>query len=325
MSEFRTSIEKINPEFRFNLNSKILTLGSCFSDVLGQYLIENKIECLANPFGNVYNIQSIADIVEGIVEKSEPNQDAIIENDGVFFHYNYHSEIRDYTRIGLLEKLKQINISTKKFLQKTDYLILTLGSSWVYEKNDNEHIVSNCHKQNASLFKKKLVSEKEQLDIFENINLLLKAINPRLKIILTVSPVRHIKDSLELNSVSKSMLRTLCYNITETHKDVYYFPSYEIMMDDLRDYRFYKADLIHPNEQAERYILDIFSETYFDENLKNFINDWKKIKAGMEHRPFNPKSESHQKFLKNLLTKIQSFENQINISKELDIVQNQIV
>ena len=325
MSEFRTSIEKINPAFRFSLNAKTLTLGSCFSDVLGKYLIENKIECVANPFGNVYNIQSIADIVEGIVERSEPNKDAIVENNGVFFHYNYHSEIRDYTQNGLLEKLRQINTSTKKFLQKTDYLILTLGTSWVYEKIDNQNIVSNCHKQYASLFKKKLLSEKQQLDIFEKINLLLKSLNSKLQIILTISPVRHIKDSLELNSVSKSILRTLCYNITETYKDVFYYPSFEIMMDDLRDYRFYKADLIHPNEQAEKYILDIFAETYFDENLKIFINDWKKIKAGMEHKPFNPKSESHQEFLKNLLTKIQSFENQIDISKEREIIQNQII
>ncbi|MCP9762003.1 GSCFA domain-containing protein [Lacihabitans soyangensis] len=325
MSDFRTSIEKINPEFNFNLQSKILTLGSCFSDVLGKYLLDNKIECVANPFGNVYNIQSIADIIEGILDKSEPNKDAIIENDGVFYHYNYHSEIRDYSEKKLLEKLESIINSTKKTLQEADYLILTFGTSWVYEKIDTQSIVSNCHKQKASLFKKRLLSEKEQLDVFQNIYLSVKKANPALKIILTVSPVRHIKDTLQLNSVSKAILRSLCYYLTQSHEDVFYFPSYEIMIDDLRDYRFYKADLIHPNEQAEKYILDIFSETYFDENLKAFINDWQKIKAGIEHRPFNPKSESHQKFLKNLLTKIQSFENQIDISKEKVAIQNQIL
>ena len=324
MSDFRSAIEKINPEFQISLNSKILTLGSCFSDVLGSYLTENKIECLTNPFGNVYNLSSTSRLLEELLEPSENHEDTIIENDGVFFHYNYHSEIRDFTKAGLKEKIKVLNQSTATFLKSADYLIITLGTSWVYEQIQTQYIVSNCHKQKASLFNKKLLGEQNQLDIFENIYTKLKKFNPLLRIILTVSPVRHIKDMLQLNSVSKSILRTLCYTINNRYSDTYYFPSYEIVIDDLRDYRFFKSDLIHPNEQAEKYILDIFSETYFDENLKSFINDWKKIKTGIEHRPFNPNSKNHQKFLQNLLTKIQTFENQIDISKEKEAIQNQI-
>ncbi len=324
MSDFRKAIEKINPEFQISLNSKILTLGSCFSDVLGSYLTENKIECLTNPFGNVYNLNSISSLLEELLEPSVNYEDTIIENDGVFFHYNYHSEIRDFTKAELIEKIKVLNQSTAAFLKSADYLIITLGTSWVYEQIQTQNIVSNCHKQKASLFNKKLLGEQNQLDIFENIYTKLKKFNPLLRIILTVSPVRHIKDTLQLNSVSKSILRTLCYTINNRYSDTYYFPSYEIVIDDLRDYRFFKSDLIHPNEQAEKYILDIFSETYFDENLKSFINDWKKIKTGIEHRPFNPNSKNHQKFLQNLLTKIQTFENQIDISKEKEAIQNQI-
>ncbi len=324
MIEFRTVIEKINPEFQISLNSKILTLGSCFSDVLGNYLVENKTKCLANPFGNVYNLNSISSLLEELLEPSVNYEDTIIENDGVFFHYNYHSEIRDFTKAELIEKIKVLNQSTAAFLKSADYLIITLGTSWVYEQIQTQNIVSNCHKQKASLFNKKLLGEQNQLDIFENIYTKLKKFNPLLRIILTVSPVRHIKDTLQLNSVSKSILRTLCYTINNRYSDTYYFPSYEIVIDDLRDYRFFKSDLIHPNEQAEKYILDIFSETYFDENLKSFINDWKKIKTGIEHRPFNPNSKNHQKFLQNLLTKIQTFENQIDISKEKEAIQNQI-
>jgi hypothetical protein len=324
MLEFRTVIEKINPEFQISLKSKILTLGSCFSDVLGNYLVENKIECLANPFGNVFNLSSISCLLDGLLKNSENNEDTIVENDGVFFHYNYHSEIRDFNRIGLVDKIKTLNQSTASFLKSANYLIITLGTSWVYEQKQTQKIVSNCHKQKASLFNKKLLGEKEQLDIFQNIYSKLKTFNPNLKIILTVSPVRHIKDTLQLNSVSKSILRTLCYNITNRYSDTYYFPSYEIVIDDLRDYRFYKSDLIHPNEQAEKYILNIFSETYFDNNLKIFINDWKKIKTGIDHKPFNPKSKNHQKFLQNLLIKIQTFENQIDISKEEAAIKNQI-
>ncbi len=324
MSEFRTTIERIKPEFFFSINSKTLTLGSCFSDVVGNYLSVNKMTCMANPFGNVYNISSIGKILEGVSKKTRNIEDTIIQNDGVFFDYNYHSEIRDSSKTGLLEKINELNFATAEFLQKSDYLILTLGTSWVYTLKKTGEIVSNCHKQNANLFTKKLLSEKEHLDIFQNIYASIKKINPALKIILTVSPVRHIKDSLQLNSVSKSILRSLCYSITTSFKDVYYFPSYEIMIDDLRDYRFYKSDLIHPNQQAEKYILDIFSETYFDQNLKDFISEWQKIMAGLGHRPFNPKSETHQTFLKKLLIKIQSFENQIDISTEKEIIERQM-
>ncbi|MCF8323925.1 MAG: GSCFA domain-containing protein [Leadbetterella sp.] len=324
MSEFRTVIEKINPEFQISLKSKILTLGSCFSDVLGNYLVENKIECLANPFGNVFNLSSISNLLDELLEPSENNEDTIVENDGVFFHYNYHSEIRDFTKVGLVEKIKTLNNSIGSFLKSANFLIITLGTSWVYEQKQTQKIVSNCHKQKAALFNKKLIGEKEQLDIFENIYSKLKTFNPNLKIILTVSPVRHIKDTIQLNSVSKSILRTLCYAITSRYYDTYYFPSYEIVIDDLRDYRFYKSDLIHPNEQAEKYILNIFSETYFDNTLKIFINDWIKIKTGIDHRPFNPKSKNHKKFLQNLLIKIQTFENQIDISKEEAAIKNQI-
>lgn len=324
MIEFRTIIEKIKPEFQISLNSKILTLGSCFSDVLGNYLLENKIECLSNPFGNVYNLSSISGLLDKILVYTDDHEDTIVENDGVFFHYNYHSEIRDITKVGLEEKIKASNLNTGAFLKSANYLIITLGTSWVYEQKQSQSIVSNCHKQNPSLFNKKLLGENEQFLIFEKIYTKLRTFNPSLKIIFTVSPVRHIKDTLQLNSVSKSILRTLCYNLTNRYSNVYYFPSYEIVMDDLRDYRFFKSDLIHPNEQAEKYILDIFSETYFDDNLKIFINDWNKIKNGIDHRPFNPKSKNHQKFLQNLLTKIQTFENQIDISKEEAAIKNQI-
>jgi hypothetical protein len=324
MTEFRTKLEKQNPAFHFSLNSKILTLGSCFSDVLGKYLTDHKIECLANPFGNVYNIQSISEILGCLSGKSKINEDAVVENDGVFFHYGYHSEIRAFSKDELLEKIENLHLKVYEFFKKADYLILTLGTSWIYERIENKAIVSNCHKQKASLFDKKLLPEAQQLDIFRNIYNITKNINPELKILLTVSPVRHTKDTLTLNSVSKSILRVLCHNACLNFSDVLYFPSYEIMMDDLRDYRFYKEDMIHPTQQAEKYILGIFSDAHFSEELKTFVSEWKKIKTAIEHRPFNSKSDKHQRFLANLLTKIQSFENQIDISQEKEIISRQM-
>ena len=326
MIEFRTEIETLKSEFKIGIKSKVLTLGSCFSDVLGNFLIQNKIQCLANPFGNVYNIRSLSDILAGVVDKNHlNNEDAIVESDGVFFHYGYHSEIREITKENLLQRLAYINNSTKQFASTCDYVIITLGTSWVYVLKETNIVVSNCHKQNNALFEKRLLSVEEQLEIFENIYTQIKTINPKIKIILTVSPVRHLKDTLQLNNLSKSILRLLCNQIIEKFDSTFYFPSYEIILDDLRDYRFYKSDLIHPNEQAENYILDIFSKTYFDTNLKGFISEWKKIKSAIQHRPFNPKTEKHQIFLKTLLIKIQTFENQIDISEEYQMIKQQII
>ena len=150
-------------------------------------------------------------------------------------------------------------------------------------------------------------------------------INPKLKIILTVSPVRHTKDTIILNSVSKANLRLACDVFTKKFDDVFYFPAYEIMMDDLRDYRFYKSDLIHPNETAEQYILDLFSKWYFDENLKNFIKEWQKIIAALAHRPFNPQNAKHQEFLKKLKEKIETFDNQIDTNEEINFINQNLI
>jgi hypothetical protein len=323
--EFRTIIEKQNPDFKINQNSKILTIGSCFSDVLGSYLQKNKMDCLINPFGVVFNLFSIANLLERTINLNEMEEGLILTNDEVFFHYDYHSENRSETKEGLIEIINLKQKEVFDFISKIDYLILTIGTSWVYQLTDNNRIVSNCHKQNSSLFKKRFLDLSDHLAIFEKIYFLVKNINPDLKIILTVSPVRHIKDTLTLNNLSKANLRLACDSFIKKFKSVYYFPAYEIMMDDLRDYRFYNSDLIHPNETAERYILDLFSQWYFDENLQEFIKEWQKINVALNHRPFNPKSSKHQEFLKKMKEKLKPYDNQIDTKKEMDLINQHLI
>ena len=153
----------------------------------------------------------------------------------------------------------------------------------------------------------------------------LKEINPDLRIILTVSPVRHTKDGMAENQVSKSILRAACHYLTTDYQDVEYFPSYEIMMDDLRDYRFYKPDMIHPNEVAEQYIFEKFSETYFDDNLKDFIKIWHPIRKALNHRPFNEKSASHQAFLRKLLGDLEGISRLVNVEQEMENTRKQLL
>jgi hypothetical protein len=323
--EFRTIIENQNPDFRISQNSKILTIGSCFSDVLGSYLQKNKMDCLINPFGVVFNLFSIANLLEKTIHHIEIEEDLILTNDEVFFHYDYHSENSSETKEGLIEIIKLKQKEVFDFISKIDYLIMTLGTSWVYQLSENSRMVSNCHKQNSNLFEKRFLDQSEHLDIFKNIYFLLKNINPDLKIILTVSPVKHIKDTLTLNSLSKANLRLACDCFTKKFENVYYFPAYEIMMDDLRDYRFYKSDLIHPSETAERYLLDLFSRWYFDENLQEFIKEWQKIILALNHRPFNPKSSKHQEFLKKIKEKIEAYDNQIDTKIEMELINQNLI
>ncbi len=173
-------------------------------------------------------------------------------------------------------------------LQESDWLIITYGTSWVYRHKDNGSIVANCHKQPASWFMKELLNVDEIVSSFEQLMAALKVFNPDLKVILTISPVRYTKDTLEGNSVSKSVLRVACENILRAQPDVYYFPAFEIMMDDLRDYRFYKADMIHPSEVAEDYIWEKFAASWFDDQLLAFVSSWKQILQALQHRAFHP-------------------------------------
>jgi hypothetical protein len=176
----------------------------------------------------------------------------------------------------------------------------------------------------ASGFTKSLLSQKKVLESFEEFYRDLKAFNPKCKLILTVSPVRHLKDTLSLNQVSKSVLRLACQTITETYSDAYYFPSYEIMLDDLRDYRFYKPDMIHPSEEAEAYIWDKFSGCYFDNPTKAFIEKWKPIHTALQHKAFHPGSSAHQTFLSKTLAQLEELSGTVNVDQEIALVKQQL-
>jgi lysophospholipase L1-like esterase len=323
--KFRTEIESGNSPHKIGLKTGIVTIGSCFSDVLGSYLVSNKSDCLSNPFGTVYNLVSIQNLIVNALEEKNIDESLVTIHSGQFFHYFYHSSFGEKDVQGLQQKIKLAEQEAAQKLKSADYLVITLGTAWVYVLKDSATIVSNCHKQPADHFEKRLLSLEEQKAAFRNIRSILKKSNPELRFILTVSPVRHIKDSIKLNAASKSALRWLSHELEDDFDDVDYFPSFEIMMDDLRDYRFYKSDLIHPNEMAEEYILQHFSETYFDKELKDFIAEWSKIKASLMHKPFNPEGEAHQKLLKKILAKIKNLAETVNLEEEINDLNQRII
>lgn len=321
---FRTEVHPIQPPNKINLSEKILTVGSCFSDSIGNELGENKFSVLINPFGTTYNPHSIHKSLRYTIHNQVVPEHTYVENKGVYSNYDFHSNFSALNKHEVARALKESIGTTHYFLQDAQWIFITYGTAWIYERNDTGDVVSNCHKVPAGNFTKVLLSQKLVLESFEEFYTELKTFNPTCKIVLTVSPVRHIKDTLELNSVSKSVLRIACQTITESYSDAFYFPSYEIMMDDLRDYRFYKSDMIHPTEEAEHYIFTKFAEACFDESTLQFIKQWQPLRQALTHKPFLPESESHQQFLKSTLSKLEALQSKVNLSKEINFIKSQL-
>lgn len=325
MKEFRTEIRITPSAYRMNLKTRILTAGSCFANAIGNRLTTHKFNALTNPFGIIYNPESIHKALTYSIFNNPPHEQTYLHHQDVYLNYNFHSEFSALKKQELTEKLTNTIGSTHYFLKDADWLLITYGTAWVYHRKETGEIVANCHKMPADRFTKSLLTTEEIISSFRNFHDLVKNINPNLKIILTVSPVRHLKDTLELNSVSKSVLRLSCHSIGNQFSSVEYFPAYEMMMDDLRDYRFYQSDMLHPTTQAEDYIWEKFLEQYLDEATKDFIRKWRVVLSALHHKPFHPNSSAHQQFLKETMKKLIELKSWVNVEGEETHLKNQIL
>jgi GSCFA family len=319
---FRTELNPLPAHWQIDQNTRVLTVGSCFAEVMGQQLEQNKLCVLNNPFSTTFNPHSAVKLLSMSLENKTIDDTMLLKNQGIWFHYDFHSSVWGHDATACRAAAQQQISSTHHFLQNTDLLVVTLGTAFVYRHAESGQIVSNCHKMPAHLFKKQLLSVEEIVGTFQEFYKKLGRSN--LNTILTVSPVRHTRDTLPLNQVSKSTLRLACHVLEQTLPHCTYFPSYELMLDDLRDYRFYKPDLIHPNEVAEKYIFEKFSESYFSPSFKTFVAEWQKIRQALAHRPQHTGTAAHQKFLRDLLEKLTALSPQIDVTAEIAAVQAQL-
>jgi len=325
MDLFRTTLRPTLSKEPIRLSDRLLTLGSCFADSIGSRLLNSKISTLSNPFGVAYNPLAIHKILRYCIFNAPVPTHTFLQQGDVYLNYDFHSEISSLSRSDLERHLQEKIGAAHHFLKDAEWLILTLGTAWLYTRNENGEPVANCHKQPAATFTKSLLTQKKILSSFDDVYKELKQFNPDIKIILTVSPVRHVKDTLELNSVSKSVLRMACHTLQETYAGVEYFPAFEIMMDDLRDYQFYKRDRIHPTEEAEDYIWEQFVNRYADTDLKSFLEKWKGISQALHHNAFHARSAGHQKFLQETLRKLEELNGTVNVDEEVDFIRRQII
>lgn len=317
---FRTEIQPDSFSQKLDIQDNSLFLGSCFAEHISQRLEELKHSVLSNPAGIIFNPISLFSFLEKSLKNEMPQEKDFIERDQIWYHYACHSDLADRNREKLAEKIKNTYRETAFFLQKSQFLFLTFGTAYAYARLETQEIVANCHKMPAQLFEKRLLSVSEIVQSFEKIYALLP---PNLQIVLTVSPVRHLKDTLPLNSLSKAVLRLATHEICSKFENVHYFPAYELLLDDLRDYRFYASDLLHPNEQAVEYIFEKFGESFFSPSLKDFQKKWISIRKALAHKPFWAESAQHQAFLKNLLAKLEAIK-EVNVEAEKKRVREQI-
>lgn len=320
---FRTEINNPSECLNIDHSNSFFTIGSCFADNIGLKLKQSKFPVTVNPFGTVYDPVSIHRLLKYVLSNTIPDQSGYIDRDGIYFCDELHSSINATSPKLLDEKISAIFGDIQASLANSNVFLITWGTAWVYTRNNSGRQVANCHKLPGTLFSKKLLQTEEVEDSFRNMYDLLRLSNPDAKFILTVSPVRHIRDSLEMNGVSKSALRLSAHQLTKL-SGVFYYPAFEIMNDDLRDYRFYSADLIHPNEQAVDYIWEHLKRFLFNPDTSSLIDRYEKIRRSISHRPFNQQSPAYKIFLENLLREASVLKGKLDLSEEITEIHERL-
>ncbi|MCI4670909.1 MAG: GSCFA domain-containing protein [Bacteroidia bacterium] len=317
-----TDIIPIRPSLTYN--SKLLCMGSCFADRMGQKLRENKFQAMVNPLGIAFNPVSLFKLIEiGLDQSSiQPLKHPRL---AYSFSFDLHSQLSFRSEEDFSQNLDKLKAQFIPHLQQLDFLILTFGTAHVYERVDDGRLVNNCHKYPANFFSRRMLSPDEIHEAFFQTIKPIWEMRPELQVILTVSPIRHVRDGLTSNSLSKSILRYACSSITQKESRVSYFPSYEIMLDELRDYRFYKEDMIHPNELAEGIIWQRFIENFLDEASFENYNKWGKLRRELAHKPLHEWSEEYFIFLQKLKIKLENLsKNALNLDSELQKVSESL-
>lgn len=302
--QFTTKIPIEKSQNPITYESKIMALGSCFAENMSEKFDYFKFQNTVNPFGIIFNPVSIEKLVNRIVNQIEFTEKDIFFHNDLWHCYEVHSELSNPNKEEFLKQLNHLIFQSFNSLLQTSHIIITYGTSWVYRNIESNEIVANCHKVPQKQFSKEILSIDTIEKSIQNTILLIQKVNPNCYFIFTVSPVRHIKDGFVENQRSKAHLISAIHSYNQQTITNNYFPSYEIMMDELRDYRFYAEDMLHPNQTAIDYIWIKFFENYVDEKEFGLMNQVCEIQRALKHRPFNPNSESHQKFLDNLNKKI---------------------
>lgn len=296
-----TRVEIKKPGFGISYSDTMVFMGSCFSQEIGSRFSEAGFDAEVNPFGVVYNPLSLHTGLERLLFRREYLPSEVFRYGALFHSFEHHSSFSGTDAESVLQNINSSLRHASAKLCGASFLFITFGTAWVYERKSTGKVVSNCHKLPASEFARRRVSASEAAEIWRPLLEDLFSRLPRIKVILTVSPVRHLRDGAHENNLSKGELLLLCDRLQALFpEDIYYFPSYEILLDELRDYRFYAEDMAHPSQQAVEYVWERLSDTFFTPSTIQCIAERKRLMRGLSHRPLTPDREGYVKFLDNL-------------------------
>lgn len=304
-----------------SLKEPILTMGSCFAEHLGEKLSQFKWRCLNNPFGTLFHPLTIAQLLSMSIKGEDLGKDGFVSYDGACFHFDLPSTFYGRDPADLRQRFQLTQEKIRAFFEEPFWILLTLGTAYVYEHRHSKKLVANCHRQAAELYTKRLLNPEEIDAAFGSLAELLPA---HARMLWTLSPVRHTRETLPLNMVSKSMLRVWMHQwIQKNPERNFYFPAYEILIDELRDYRYYAADLIHPSEAAIEEIWGRFQACMIDGASRDFVQHWSRILQRLAHRPMRPEAPSYREFLLDSRRLLDEFPG-IDVSSEKALLDRQL-
>ena len=292
-----THITALQPPLKHS--DRLMVIGSCFAEHIGKRLAEMKRRTEVNPFGVLYNPLSISMALERLLEHHPYTEAELIHfPDGGWNTWMHHSRYSHPNKGEVLNSINQSMVSASAMLGQTNVLIITLGTAWVYRLKETMQVVGNCHKVPEREFVRQRLTVEEIVDAYTALLARLWAVNPKMRVIFTVSPVRHLKDTLHGNQLSKATLLLAVDELCNRYPEqLHYFPAYEIVLDELRDYRFYAEDMAHPSSQAVEYVWERFVEHMTDHDSQAFITQWSKIAKALAHRPFHPEAKEYKQFV----------------------------
>ncbi|MBC5839913.1 GSCFA domain-containing protein [Flavobacterium sp. F-380] len=314
--QFRTQIPISQSNHLIDYNVKMVSLGSCFAENMSAKLDYYQFQNYCNPFGIIFNPSSIEKLIDRITTKKYYTEKDIFFYNEHWHCFELHSQFSNPNKELFLISINGLIDVTRQKIEQASQIIITYGTAWIYRSRESMEIVANCHKVPQKEFDKELLSVALIQESITNTIELIRSINPSASFIFTISPVRHIKDGFVQNQLSKSHLFSALHDVLQKKNDgVSYFPSYEIMMDELRDYRFYTEDMLHPNQVAIDYIWERFVDTAISAHSKETMIEIDSIQKSLQHRSFNPSSDSHQKFEIKLQAKIAKMVSQYSFMK----------
>jgi len=304
--KFRTEVDIQPSPQKIEIEDKIFSIGSCFASEMSDLFQKGQLQTVNNPFGTIFNPFSINNSVKRLHDSEFYHEDDLIAYNDEYISLDHHTNFDTRYVHQTLDKINSKIEEGNRFLQESNWVIITYGTSFIYEFEPKKKLVANCHKIPQKFFEKRLLTYQELTDSIYDTIINLQDICPEnVQILFSVSPVRHTKDGMIENQLSKSKLITAIHEVGSQFENCHYLPIYEILMDDLRDYRFYKDDLIHPNSQAVNYIFEKFGEAYFSDETKDFIKENFKINKALEHRTDDEKDPKFIEFKEKLNLRIE--------------------